>query len=62
PIIIRLFDAGLAELVEAGGTIILSGIMAEQAESVVSAAQAHGLEGSETRQMGDWVALACRKI
>jgi ribosomal protein L11 methyltransferase len=62
PVIIRLFEAGLAELVEPGGTLILSGILAEQAESVVLAAQAHGLARSETRQMGDWVALACRRV
>ena len=32
PVIIRLFDAGLAELVEPGGVIILSGILQEQAQ------------------------------
>src|SRR5512141_875561 len=30
PVIIRLFDAGLAEVVDPGGTIILSGILQEQ--------------------------------
>ena len=61
PIIIRLFDAGLADLVQPGGTIILSGILAEQAEKVVEAAQAKGLRMSDKRQMGDWVALACQR-
>ena len=61
PIIIRLFDAGLADLVSAGGTLILSGILAEQAESVVAAAQAKGLELIEKIQMEDWVALACQR-
>jgi ribosomal protein L11 methyltransferase len=61
PIIIRLFDAGLADLVEAGGEIILSGILFEQAERVVEAAQAQGLVLTEQRQMGDWVALSCTK-
>jgi ribosomal protein L11 methyltransferase len=62
PVIVRLFDAGLADLAEAGGAVILSGILFEQAETVVEAARAKGLEVTERRQMGDWVALACRKL
>lgn len=58
PVIIRLFDAGLAELVEPGGEIILSGILQEQAQNVIAAAQARGLELNEQRRMGDWVALS----
>lgn len=58
PIIVRLFDAGLAEMVESGGELILSGILAEQAESVGAAAQAHGMRFIEKCQEGDWVALA----
>jgi ribosomal protein L11 methyltransferase len=57
PIIIRLFDAGLADLVEAGGEIILSGILDHQAGNVVAAAEAKGLKLNDQRQMGDWVAL-----
>ncbi len=58
PVIIRLFEAGLAGLVTAGGTILLSGILAEQADSVRDAAAAKGLTFVEKRQMDDWVALA----
>lgn len=58
PIIIRLFEAGLADLVEPNGEIILSGILAHQAESVIAAGQAKGLNRSDQRQIGDWVALA----
>ena len=58
PVIIRLFDAGLAELVEDNGAIILSGILQEQAQNVIEAAQAKGLKMNERKQMGDWVALA----
>jgi len=61
PIIIRLFDGGLADLVEEGGEIILSGILAEQADKVIEAASAQGLVLTDKRQMKDWVALACRK-
>jgi ribosomal protein L11 methyltransferase len=61
PVIIRLFDAGLADLVEAGGMIILSGILQEQGENVIEAAQAKGLRLTENRQMGDWVAMSLKK-
>ncbi len=59
-IIIRLFDMGLADLVSPGGTLILSGILAEQAEKVLSFAEARGLKLKEKRQTGDWVALLVR--
>ncbi len=61
PVVVRLFDAGLADLAEAGGAIILSGILSGQAEKVIEAAQAKGLVLSEKRQRGDWVALRCGK-
>jgi ribosomal protein L11 methyltransferase len=61
PVIIRLFDAGLADLLDADGVVILSGILREQAQSVIAAAQAKGLELNEQRQMGDWVALAMHR-
>lgn len=57
PVIIRLFDAGLADLIEKGGVIILSGILHEQAQSVIETAQAKRLQLKEQRQMGDWIAL-----
>ncbi len=58
PVIIRLFADGLAELVEPGGVLILSGILDEQAGGVVSAGKNQGLALIERRQMGDWVVLA----
>jgi ribosomal protein L11 methyltransferase len=61
PVIIRLFDVGLAELLTPGGVLVLSGILAEQAEAVLSAAGNRGLELVEKRQMGDWVALVMRE-
>jgi len=57
PIIIRLFGMGLADLVAPGGALILSGILAEQAEAVQACAEQHGLQFFEKRSMGDWVAL-----
>ena len=56
-VIVRLFEAGMADLIAENGTIILSGILHEQEQSVVDAAQAKGLKMDERRQMGDWVAL-----
>ncbi len=61
PVIIRLFGAGLAELIEPGGTIILSGILQDQAQGVIEAAEAKGLHREGLRRMGDWVALAMRR-
>ena len=57
PVIIRLLDAGLADLVEERGVIILSGVLQDQEPRVLEVAQARGLELREKRQMGDWVAL-----
>jgi ribosomal protein L11 methyltransferase len=61
PIIIRLFDAGLADLVEPNGEIILSGILAHQAQNVIEAAQAKGLRRNDQRQMADWVAISLKR-
>src|SRR5215216_506783 len=58
PVIVRLFDAGLAELIEENGALILSGILQEQTQSVINAAQTKGLRMRERKQVGDWVALA----
>lgn len=62
PVIVHLFETGLAELIEPGGAVILSGILSVQEQKVIEAAQAKGLRMTERRQMGDWVALACRKF
>ena len=57
PILIRLFEAGMADLIEDNGSIILSGILQEQEQNVIEAGQAKGLRMTERIQMGDWVAL-----
>ena len=61
PVIIRLFDDGLADLVEHGGTLVLSGILAEQAAGVEAAGKAKGLEFVERVQQNDWVAIVLRQ-
>ena len=60
PILIRLFNGGMADLVEPGGVIVLAGILAEQADGVLESASKHGLTYVERRQSGDWVALVCK--
>jgi len=57
PILIRLFDVGLADLVEDDGTLILSGILQGQEQNLIEAGQAKGLRVNERMQMGDWIAL-----
>lgn len=57
PVLIRLFDAGLADLIAPGGSIILSGILEHQAADVVAAGEKYGLKLLDSRQINDWVAL-----
>lgn len=57
PVLIRLFDIGLAELLTPGGVMVLSGILEPQAADVIAAAEAKGLHFVETLQMLDWVAI-----
>jgi len=61
PVLIRLFDAGMADMVAPDGVIVLAGILAEQAAGVIASGEAHRLEFIEQRQSGDWAALAMRK-
>jgi ribosomal protein L11 methyltransferase len=60
PVIIRLFAAGLADLVAPGGALILSGILETQANDVEEAARVHGLIPVGRRQQLDWVAIECK--
>ncbi|MCJ7622214.1 MAG: 50S ribosomal protein L11 methyltransferase [Anaerolineaceae bacterium] len=61
PIILRLLEDGLARLVTPSGTLVLSGILAEQSDNVIINTEKQGLHLSETRQIGDWVALAFQR-
>ncbi len=61
PVIIRLFQEGLGDLLTPGGVLILSGILAEQILAVRSEFEDCGYELMETRQIGDWVAMAVKK-
>ena len=61
PVLVRLLDEGLGELVTPGGWLVLSGILDEQSPEVEAALDRHGLTLLERRQSGDWVALAARQ-
>ena len=65
-VLVGLFDCAydnvpLAEPLAPGGHLILSGILEEKSEMVLSAAAPHGLKEVERRQEGDWVALVVRR-
>lgn len=57
PVLVRLLDKGLGEILAPGGTLVLSGIIDEQAPEVEAAAARHGLRLVDRRQITDWVAL-----
>jgi ribosomal protein L11 methyltransferase len=58
PIIINLFDDGLANLVEPGGKLILSGILSPQSGEIIEKAQTRNLKFIENFEIEDWVALS----
>jgi ribosomal protein L11 methyltransferase len=61
PVLIRLFDDGMADTITPGGVIILAGILAEQGQGVRESAESKGLKFVEERRSGDWVALVMKK-
>lgn len=62
PVLVRLLGEGLAGLMTEGGSLVLSGILAEQSPQVEAAAEQAGLRLVERRQMGDWVALLLKSV
>lgn len=61
PVLVRLLDEGLGELVVPGGWLVLSGILAEQSSEVEAALARHELKLVRHKQSGDWVALAAQR-
>ncbi|WP_327752681.1 50S ribosomal protein L11 methyltransferase [Sphingobium sp. SJ10-10] len=51
----------LCALVEEGGTIVLAGLLKEQADAVLSAYRAQGMRLAERADRGDWPTLRLRK-
>jgi ribosomal protein L11 methyltransferase len=62
PVIIRLLEEGLGDLIAGNGLLVLSGIIEEQEESVLQAARRQGLELVDRRQIADWMALGVRRV
>ena len=58
----RLLDAGLVDLVEPGGKLILSGILEEQMPSMKTKIKTHRLQIVEKKQINDWVAIALQPV
>ena len=61
PVILRLFGSGLSDLVDAGGLLILSGILEEQANGVVQRGILEGYTLLEKALIKDWVVLVLQK-
>jgi ribosomal protein L11 methyltransferase len=61
PILARLLEAGLADLLAPGGILILSGILEEQSADLEVAAERYGLRLVDRRQTGSWVALGMQR-
>ena len=59
-VIVKLLGEGLAQTLAPNGTLIVSGILAEQADNVIVALNNAGLSVLDRRQSGDWVAMAAR--
>jgi len=59
--VVNLLKEGLAQTLTPNGTILLSGIRAEQADDVATAIQAAGLTIIEQRQSLEWVAIAAKR-
>ncbi len=57
PVLVHLLDEGLWQTLATGGSLVLSGILAEQASEVEAALVRNGLKLAEQKQTGDWVAL-----
>jgi ribosomal protein L11 methyltransferase len=61
PVLRRLLDDGLAELLTADGELILSGILEENEAEMLAALRGHQLEAVARRQRKDWIALVVRQ-
>lgn len=61
PVLVRLLDQGLAQLLAPGGVLLLSGILESQLDTVLPAAEKAGLRVIDQRHMEDWIGLAAKR-
>lgn len=62
PVLIRLLGAGLSDLVESDGSLILSGILEEKENAIREAVAPHPLKFVKREQVEDWVAFTLKKV
>ena len=60
PVIIAMASSGLAQRVNPGGVLVVSGILEEQTDAVTEALQDGGLHVTERRIQEEWAALVAR--
>jgi len=60
-VILGLFESGLADALEPGGILLLSGILEDQVEEILQTGAENGLVHLETRLIDDWAAIALKK-
>lgn len=61
PVLVRLLEGGMAQLVAPGGVLILSGVLAEQEPALRAALVAAGLHITAEGRSGDWLAFTARQ-
>ena len=61
PVLVRMLQEDLADIITPSGSLVLSGILAEQSLEVETALAEHNLMLTDKRQIDDWVALMAKK-
>ena len=61
PVLKRLLDACIKDLIAPGGVLILSGILEEQITEMIEKIKEHDLHVIEKRQIEDWVAMVVKR-
>jgi ribosomal protein L11 methyltransferase len=61
PVIITMAASGLGSRLSSGGTLVTSGILAEQIAEVTAALETHGLRVTEALTREEWAALVARR-
>jgi ribosomal protein L11 methyltransferase len=61
PVLMRLLEAGIGDILAHKGVLILSGLIDEQVPDMLDALNSHGLRVIDQRQIEDWVALGVCK-
>lgn len=57
PVLGRLFEEGLEEIITPGGNLILSGILINQSPGLLALFDEYGIKLKEKRQRGEWISL-----